>query len=32
MAFDFYRNISNADMRALIAYLRGLRPLPLGGS
>jgi mono/diheme cytochrome c family protein len=31
MAFDFYRNINNADMRALTAYLRGLRPLPLGG-
>lgn len=32
MAFDFYRNINNADMRALTAYLRSLRPLPLGGS
>ena len=31
MGFDFYRNISNADMRALIAYFRSLRPLPLGG-
>ena len=31
MAFDFYRNVNNADMRALTAYLRGLRPLPLGG-
>jgi mono/diheme cytochrome c family protein len=32
MAFDFYRNINNADMRALTAYLRSLRPLPLGGT
>jgi len=31
MAYDWYRNISDADMRALIAYLRSLRPLPLGG-
>jgi mono/diheme cytochrome c family protein len=31
MAFDWYRNISAGDMKALIAYLRSLRPLPLGG-
>ena len=31
MAYDWYRNISDADMRALIAYLRALKPLPLGG-
>ncbi|HVL57933.1 MAG TPA: c-type cytochrome [Burkholderiaceae bacterium] len=28
MAYDWYRNIDNADMSALIAYLRSLRPLP----
>ena len=31
MAYDWYKNISEADMRALIAYLRALKPLPLGG-
>lgn len=31
MAYDFYRNIGNADMRALTAYLRSMRPLPLAG-
>jgi mono/diheme cytochrome c family protein len=31
MAFDWYRNIDDADMKALIAYLRSLKPLPLGG-
>jgi cytochrome c553 len=31
MAFDWYRNISDEDMKALIAYLRSLKPLPLGG-
>lgn len=31
MAYDWYRNINEGDMRALIAYLRSLRPLPLGG-
>src|SRR5512137_1822460 len=31
MAFDWYRNIDDADMQALIAYLRSLKPLPLGG-
>lgn len=28
MAFDWYRNISEPDMKALIAYLRSLPPLP----
>lgn len=28
MAFDWYRNISDADMAAIIAYLRTLPPLP----
>ena len=32
MAFAWYKNINDADMKALIAYLRSLRPLPLGGS
>lgn len=31
MAFDWYRNIDSADMHALIAYLRALKPLPFGG-
>lgn len=31
MAFDWYRNIDEQDMAALIAYLRSLKPLPLGG-
>lgn len=31
MAFDWYRKINDADMKALIAYLRSLEPLPLGG-
>ncbi|HEU0229388.1 MAG TPA: c-type cytochrome [Burkholderiaceae bacterium] len=31
MAFDWYRNIDGADMHALIAYLRALKPLPFGG-
>jgi mono/diheme cytochrome c family protein len=28
MAFDFYKNIDDADMAALIAYLRSLKPVP----
>ena len=31
MGFDFYKNISDADMDALIAYLRSLKPQPFGG-
>ena len=31
MAFGWYRNIDDADMKALIAYLRSLKPLPLAG-
>jgi mono/diheme cytochrome c family protein len=31
MAFDWYRNINDDDMKALIAYLRSLKPLPFGG-
>ncbi|HUQ74288.1 MAG TPA: c-type cytochrome [Burkholderiales bacterium] len=31
MAYGFYKNISEADMKALIAYLRSLKPLPPGG-
>lgn len=30
MAFGWYKNINEADMKALIAYLRSLKPLPLG--
>ncbi len=31
MAYGWYRNIDERDMKALIAYLRSLKPLPLGG-
>jgi mono/diheme cytochrome c family protein len=31
MAFEFYKNISDRDMSALIAYLRSLKPQPYGG-
>lgn len=31
MAFGWYKNINDGDMKALIAYLRSLKPLPLGG-
>ena len=31
MAFDWYKNISAEDMRAIIAYLRALKPLPFAG-
>jgi hypothetical protein len=31
MAFGWYRNIDDADMKALIAYMRSLKPLPLAG-
>ncbi len=31
MAFGWYKNINEGDMIALVAYLRSLRPLPLGG-
>jgi len=31
MAFEFYRNISDADMAALIAYLRSLKPVSSAG-
>lgn len=30
MAFAFYRNIGDEDMKALIAYLRSLKPVPFG--
>jgi len=32
MAFAWYKNIDDADMKALIAYLRSLKPLPMGGA
>ncbi len=31
MAFAFYKNISDADMAALITYLRSLKPQAVGG-
>jgi len=31
MAYSLYRNINSVDMKAIIAYLRSLRPLPTGG-
>ena len=32
MAYGFYKNISDADMAALITYLRSLKPQPMGGT
>lgn len=32
MAFDFYKNINDADMAALIAYLRTLKPVPMAAN
>jgi hypothetical protein len=32
MAFGWYRNINDQDMTAIVAYLRSLKPLPLGGA
>jgi mono/diheme cytochrome c family protein len=32
MAFPWYRNINDADMKALIAYLRALKPQPMGSA
>jgi mono/diheme cytochrome c family protein len=31
MAFGWYKNINDGDMKALISYLRSLKPLPLAG-
>jgi mono/diheme cytochrome c family protein len=31
MGYGFYKTMSAADMQAIIAYLRSLKPLPLGG-
>jgi hypothetical protein len=31
MAFDFYKNISDADTSALIKYLRSLKPQVVSG-
>jgi mono/diheme cytochrome c family protein len=31
MAYGWYKNISEQDMKPLLAYLRSLKPLPLGG-
>lgn len=32
MAFEFYRNINDTDMAAIIAYLRSLKPQPMAGT
>ena len=32
MAYAWYKNIRDEDMKPLIAYLRSLKPLPLGGT
>jgi mono/diheme cytochrome c family protein len=32
MGFPFYRNITDSDMAALIAYLRSLKPQPMAGA
>ncbi len=32
MAYAWYKNINDADMKALITYLRSLKPLPMGGA
>jgi hypothetical protein len=31
MAYAWYKNIPDEDMKPLVAYLRSLKPLPLGG-
>jgi mono/diheme cytochrome c family protein len=31
MAYGWYKNINDGDMKALVAYLRSLKPLPFGG-
>jgi len=32
MGYEYYKNISASDMKAIIAYLRSLKPLPTGGA
>ena len=32
MAYGWYRNIDAADMKALIAYMRSMKPQPFGGT
>ena len=32
MAFGWYKNINEADMKAMIAYLRSIKPQAFGGS
>jgi len=32
MAYGWYKNINDGDMKALIAYLRSLKPLPISGT
>ena len=31
MAYAFYKNIGDDDMKALIAFMRSLKPVPIGG-
>jgi mono/diheme cytochrome c family protein len=31
MGFGFYKNINDADMAAIVAYLRSMKPQPFGG-
>lgn len=31
MAYGFYKNVNDADMAALVGYLRSLKPQPLAG-
>ena len=31
MGFAFYKNINDADMAALVSYLRSLKPQPFAG-
>ena len=31
MAYGWYKNINDLDMKALVAYLRSLKPQPFGG-
>ena len=31
MAYGWYKNVNDEDIKALIAYLRSLKPLPFGG-
>ena len=32
MAYSWYRNINDGDIKAITAYLRSLKPVPTGGA